>query len=343
MFVFNLTSIFPTEKLLSAEIHFFKRKAKPWSKKGDTELLLYEVAPHYLSETGKITMRADTFGWQWYDVTNAVESCLAARRSEPHLFAMNFQTEKSNGKNRSLVLKKFIHHHSVPFLIIYSNDTKIMKLDNLDVLAEKLKQEDETLPKIDIKITDSLETESETLKDSPKEKDTSQPQEESREKRSIFTNEIPEDPADFDKHFNFNIPQTNPGILQARKDSRKKIPSSRLIPYPEVSDKRKRRRKHRKNRKRNGRKNNNKRLQRFPEEWDEYKENKANADKKADVCGRRKLVVDFRDIGWGDWIISPKSFEAHYCSGRCPFPLTKVSTTLLESRAVINCYIVRCC
>lgn len=41
-------------------------------------------------------------------------------------------------------------------------------------------------------------------------------------------------------------------------------------------------------------------------------------------CQLYDLVVEFRDIGWGDWIISPKSFEAHYCAGMCPFPLDKV-------------------
>ena len=41
-------------------------------------------------------------------------------------------------------------------------------------------------------------------------------------------------------------------------------------------------------------------------------------------CKKRDLVVQFRDIGWEHWIIAPKSFEAHYCSGSCPFPLEKV-------------------
>lgn len=44
-----------------------------------------------------------------------------------------------------------------------------------------------------------------------------------------------------------------------------------------------------------------------------------------DTCKKRELIVEFSDIGWGDWIISPKSFEAHFCSGSCPFPLTKVN------------------
>uniref|UniRef100_F6YPH7 Bone morphogenetic protein 3 n=1 Tax=Xenopus tropicalis TaxID=8364 RepID=F6YPH7_XENTR len=42
------------------------------------------------------------------------------------------------------------------------------------------------------------------------------------------------------------------------------------------------------------------------------------------ICSRRYLKVDFADIGWSEWIISPKSFDARYCSGTCEFPMPKV-------------------
>ncbi|XP_054467115.1 bone morphogenetic protein 3 [Anoplopoma fimbria] len=42
-------------------------------------------------------------------------------------------------------------------------------------------------------------------------------------------------------------------------------------------------------------------------------------------CARRYLKVDFADIGWSEWIISPKSFDAYYCSGSCQFPMPKAS------------------
>lgn len=42
------------------------------------------------------------------------------------------------------------------------------------------------------------------------------------------------------------------------------------------------------------------------------------------VCSRRYLKVDFADIGWNEWIISPKSFNAYYCAGACKFPMPKV-------------------
>lgn len=46
------------------------------------------------------------------------------------------------------------------------------------------------------------------------------------------------------------------------------------------------------------------------------------------ICQKRKMVVSFEEIGWGDWIISPKTFDASYCAGECPHPLKKVSPEL---------------
>ncbi|KAG7325444.1 hypothetical protein KOW79_011760 [Hemibagrus wyckioides] len=42
------------------------------------------------------------------------------------------------------------------------------------------------------------------------------------------------------------------------------------------------------------------------------------------VCTRRYLRVDFADIGWSEWILAPKAFDAYYCAGTCGFPMPKV-------------------
>uniref|UniRef100_A0A3B4VN17 Growth/differentiation factor 10 n=1 Tax=Seriola dumerili TaxID=41447 RepID=A0A3B4VN17_SERDU len=42
-------------------------------------------------------------------------------------------------------------------------------------------------------------------------------------------------------------------------------------------------------------------------------------------CSRRNLRVDFADIGWSEWVIAPKAFEAYYCAGTCGFPMSKVT------------------
>ncbi|KAM9424126.1 growth/differentiation factor 10-like [Pholidichthys leucotaenia] len=43
------------------------------------------------------------------------------------------------------------------------------------------------------------------------------------------------------------------------------------------------------------------------------------------VCSRRYLKVDFADIGWSEWVLAPKSFDAYYCGGTCGFPIPKVA------------------
>ncbi|XP_018429791.1 PREDICTED: bone morphogenetic protein 2-A-like [Nanorana parkeri] len=38
-------------------------------------------------------------------------------------------------------------------------------------------------------------------------------------------------------------------------------------------------------------------------------------------CERKHLYVDFEDIGWAGWIISPKGYNAYHCKGTCLFPM----------------------
>lgn len=38
-------------------------------------------------------------------------------------------------------------------------------------------------------------------------------------------------------------------------------------------------------------------------------------------CRRHSLYVDFRKVGWDDWIVAPAGYDAYYCKGDCPFPL----------------------
>nr|XP_020666540.1 bone morphogenetic protein 2-like [Pogona vitticeps] len=38
-------------------------------------------------------------------------------------------------------------------------------------------------------------------------------------------------------------------------------------------------------------------------------------------CRRHRLFVDFKAVGWNDWIVAPSGYHAFYCSGECRFPL----------------------
>ncbi|KAG0724401.1 Bone morphogenetic protein 2-A [Chionoecetes opilio] len=40
-----------------------------------------------------------------------------------------------------------------------------------------------------------------------------------------------------------------------------------------------------------------------------------------DTCRRYRLHVDFRQVGWDDWIVAPSGYDAYFCKGECNFPL----------------------
>ncbi|KAK1784753.1 hypothetical protein P4O66_003426 [Electrophorus voltai] len=38
-------------------------------------------------------------------------------------------------------------------------------------------------------------------------------------------------------------------------------------------------------------------------------------------CSKKPLHVNFRELGWDDWVIAPLEYEAYHCEGVCDFPL----------------------
>uniref|UniRef100_A0A8D0AZR5 Inhibin subunit beta C n=1 Tax=Salvator merianae TaxID=96440 RepID=A0A8D0AZR5_SALMN len=46
-----------------------------------------------------------------------------------------------------------------------------------------------------------------------------------------------------------------------------------------------------------------------------------SCDQNSDVCCRKDYYVDFRDIGWNDWIFKPDGYQINYCMGECPMHL----------------------
>ncbi|XP_075046937.1 protein DVR-1-like [Mixophyes fleayi] len=44
----------------------------------------------------------------------------------------------------------------------------------------------------------------------------------------------------------------------------------------------------------------------------------------SNICKKRRLYIEFRDVGWQNWIVAPRGYLANYCYGECPYPLTEV-------------------
>ncbi|XP_047445936.1 inhibin subunit beta Ab [Mugil cephalus] len=65
-------------------------------------------------------------------------------------------------------------------------------------------------------------------------------------------------------------------------------------------------------------------------------------DGKIHICCKRQFYVNFKDIGWSDWIIAPSGYHANYCEGECPNHMASLgSSSLSFHSAVINHYRMR--
>lgn len=322
--IFNLSSINPSELVFDGEVHLYRRKK-------DIQLQLTQLTPLQYITGDLVPMTASKSGWQEYDVTSALTSCLS---SGCHAIAVKFMNRDGH---RRLNAKRLLRRPYKPFLIVFSNDTQNITLDHLEpyfnprdlgetmidpmtgteIAGQRKKHRKAKAERQDRQKANSVSTESANTNPTPSLTSTLA----SRRRRSIYDNEIPQElEGEPVTNMEYNLPPTSALSLD--------VSESRLIPYPDGYESESSRSQRRKQRRKNKRKDKTLPL---PAEWEALARQEENRDNvipamhsQPHVCGKRKLIVDFADIGWSDWIIAPKSFEAHYCAGQCPFPLTKV-------------------
>ncbi|KAM4663473.1 nodal homolog 2-A-like [Discoglossus pictus] len=58
------------------------------------------------------------------------------------------------------------------------------------------------------------------------------------------------------------------------------------------------------------------------------------------LCRRVDMIVDFEKIGWGDYIVYPKSYNVYRCEGACPIPLNQTfnPTNHAYIKSLVNFY-----
>uniref|UniRef100_A0AAY5ETQ2 Inhibin beta B chain n=2 Tax=Electrophorus electricus TaxID=8005 RepID=A0AAY5ETQ2_ELEEL len=60
------------------------------------------------------------------------------------------------------------------------------------------------------------------------------------------------------------------------------------------------------------------------------------------LCCRQQFYIDFRLIGWNDWIIAPSGYYGNYCEGNCPAYMAGVPGSASSFHtAVVNQYRMR--
>ncbi|TRY53810.1 hypothetical protein DNTS_002770 [Danionella cerebrum] len=58
-------------------------------------------------------------------------------------------------------------------------------------------------------------------------------------------------------------------------------------------------------------------------------------DGKTKVCCKRQFYVNFKDIGWSDWIIAPSGYHANYCEGDCPGNVAGITGSALSFHSTV--------
>nr|XP_057916886.1 inhibin beta A chain-like [Doryrhamphus excisus]XP_057916923.1 inhibin beta A chain-like [Doryrhamphus excisus] len=58
-------------------------------------------------------------------------------------------------------------------------------------------------------------------------------------------------------------------------------------------------------------------------------------DGKVRVCCKRQFYVNFKDIGWNDWIIAPSGYHANYCEGECPSHVASITGSALSFHSTV--------
>ncbi|KAJ8406898.1 hypothetical protein AAFF_G00291740 [Aldrovandia affinis] len=65
-------------------------------------------------------------------------------------------------------------------------------------------------------------------------------------------------------------------------------------------------------------------------------------DGKLRTCCKKQFHVNFKEIGWHDWIIAPSGYHANYCEGDCPGHVASITGSSLSFHStVINHYRIR--
>ncbi|XP_076458095.1 bone morphogenetic protein 2-like isoform X2 [Babylonia areolata] len=310
-FHYNVTRLQPQdseeERMLEAEFHIFKMKPRPTRSAQappphHLQLKVYQVldknkmdSPEGLRLLDAQRVSTHKHGWITFKVAKAVESW-RLRPEENHgllVVAKALKGQTYSGSYLRFAQRNHHHDSKQPILVVFSDDATAAKQptfvspedqDYKDILAE-LNEDQQIQAAAAAAATERKQTQQQ--KDPPRtrpeaELTTSAP--------SGFQRNMVFQQAVFMLNEHARAQSAQPTSRPAERRGRSKRQAS-------TSSKRKRQ---------SGRRKRTYNVGSY-----RYRR----------TCAKHKMYVDFDEIGWSGWIISPKGYDAYHCSGECPFPL----------------------
>ena len=220
MLLFNLSALTRSEEIGSVELHFYKRRAvgrkklaaKPHHHQHHLEgFSLDPSGTPVRRQIGKWQVALEKRGWQVYDVSRAVHSVWKGGQTGDQQLGFMFQgVKRSSGDYEKLHLESVLRMDPSPFLVVFSNELSNATLEETGLVSDLNALPDNADAGQSVTVQPTRPAEEE---DEDKEEDEAVMAVESRRRRSIDDNELPE----ADHYLNSNvIPQTSPGMLQGR-------------------------------------------------------------------------------------------------------------------------------
>lgn len=287
LFDFNLTSIPDSEVILNSVLHFPDHQARqrPWGCRRArgaacrlqylqpltlSHLIIKGTSPNAAIPTqlSNITLSSSRKGlWQIVDVTSAIKQAQVQGEllitAEFH-FGNRFQRRQDR-----------LSHHSLPFILVYTNDIAITEPNSVAITLQRYSPSHVSEEKATKPHSAVLSSRSRRGVDHIKSNYLPDVQDNDLKNRELW-----------DSVFVAKKPKPLPKGQEHHEGLR----GSQELSFDEKTMKKARRK-----------------------QWSEPR-----------MCARRYLRVDFADIGWSEWILAPKAFDAYYCAGTCGFPIPKV-------------------
>lgn len=308
---------------MKAELHYYRRSIEEMKT---IQMDVSELSPYYISLAQRERRSPSGKGWQLMDITKTVRQCTNTINTYNQV-GVAFSEVNSDNVAVPVDMPTFLRHHSVPFILLYSQNNRSLETDQITARSGQ-KTEDmvnelnslinpvtgKSIKRSRRSVHDNrIDVDSDISNDIP-------PLHEWLSVDDLYnemTNEVeigaPQLQELQDKLLNGEMSTISPTDTAplARTDDKKERVKSKVqyIPWPSTSNHK------------NKKKNRN--IELLPTNKRKYSE--SDTLKSSTGCGRKSLRINFEDIGWGDRVIEPKKFEAYYCSGECNFPNSLVS------------------
>lgn len=311
-FYYNVSYLTTGEQILAAEFHVFKLRPKASTSSEIIpsshviEVKIYQVLdPDKLYTVGGLRLldakriSVHTHGWLVFQVKKAVEEWVngSSQNNGFLVTTTSINGQHVNGSYVRFAQRREHHESKQPILVLYTDDGQLRHPNYISPNDEEYFQIKKDIQKQEKKRQKQMKEAIRLLN----EKD-----------REEFENDHLSKLLDMTKRTRRS---TDLGSKSNKKTNRKgrKKKRNKLT----KAERRERRRKMRE--------------QKRAEKKRLKKEGKLNKEKRGldyflydqrrRNCGKREMYVDFDEIGWSGWIISPKGYNAYHCKGECPFPL----------------------